>query len=326
MILEGIMYNILIKDIILYLTEFLDPLSYRIFRSTCKKFYQWIPQNIIVFASTQLHIAALNNYLDVLKWLYEIGFKPHNMDNTLTWNAEASGNLEMLKWTIDIGCDLDFNAGAISARNGRIDIVYFLLHHPRVSFKTLCEEAARANQFELIQYLETFAELSDTTCTYAALGNNFDLLKYLVSRDYKLNEKVFECAMYNFNPEMFEWLLEMKCPYDNQTFVAAISSGNMDTCNWLKNHDFPLTRGAFAKAANSGSIKILEWLKDNECPWNEAVCWNAAYYSKLENLKWLRENGCPWNVQNILEFIAGPEDAEDGDIYLEIRNWILQNS
>jgi hypothetical protein len=82
--------------------------------------YSWLIPNKGVY----LRSAATKGQLEVLKWA---------RDNGCDWNSDTcssaarGGQLDLLKWLRDNGCDWDYKTAAYAAEGGHLDLLKWAL-------------------------------------------------------------------------------------------------------------------------------------------------------------------------------------------------------
>ena len=156
--------------------------------------------------------AAIGGQLLILKWTKEIGiFGPRSI---ICEAAAKNGDLEMLNWAVQNGCDAKHIADT-AAKKGHLNILKWAFTNGEDYCYFLLFKAACKGHTSIVKWLvENYALenlLSDLhICSSVAAKGHLGVLKYLRQKGCHWNSKLI-CEM-NSTPSVAKWLLENSCP------------------------------------------------------------------------------------------------------------------
>lgn len=231
----------------------------------------------------------------------------------MLYDIVKNGNLEMLKYLLDIKPDLDISfhnelGFRTACKLGYIDMVIYMLEiKPCINISVRNEEAflicCDSGNIEILdilvyhrpeikksKYLNTDIFITEHAFIMASNKGNIELTEWLLYYDPNIdisimNEKAFERACYSGNIEMVKWLLEIKPDiniriYDDEIFILTshmeyieISDVLIENCKELINYKNVDT--ILKNACKKGKLGIVEWLLNKK---------------EVKNLKYLNHN------------------------------------
>ena len=252
-------------------------------------------------------------------------------------HAAKNGNIEVLKWLLDEGCDFEEHAFTMAAGTGNLEFMKWLLEVYKCLYpdKEDCEPftthtfemAAENGNIEVMKWLRDKCNWDRFTIIRAAENGNLENMKWLVKEGCDFNDyEIFSNAAKNGNLENMKWLktegfLWDVDPYHTESsgvFANAAMNGNLENMKWLLQGGCPwgFETETFDCAVKNGNLENMKWLLREGCPWGSETFCHAALNGNLENMKWLLQEGCPW----------GPKTfgyaAKNGN--LENMKWLLQ--
>ena len=223
--------------------------------------------------------------------------------NTITWLfhiAASEGKLELLKWGMDSGYELDkiLDEDAISnaAYNGHLHVVKYLRQLGVIWDEETCANVAERGRLDLLKYVrEQGAPWNELTCSDAAEKGHLDVLKYAREQGCPWDRKTCSNAAANGHLDVLKYAREQGCPWDTMTCTNAARNGHLDVLKYAREQECPWNKLTCSNAAEKGHLDVLKYAREQECPWDKFVCANAADNGHLHVLKYAREQGCPWD-------------------------------
>jgi hypothetical protein len=200
-----------------------------------------------------------------LIWLVEERNMP--LITGMLHQAIDGGNVEIVRWLLQQGCEADDDALEHAANNAHWDLVFYLHEeagHPLTT--ALTTAAARLGDLVALQRLR-------------AAGCPWDA--GLISTD----------ACRSGSIPLLRWLKEQGVGFTARTLGSAASRGHIDLCEYLLSVDCPMDASACVVAANYSQTATVRWLHEHGCPWNAfAVCVVAAECGNVELIQYVLAN------------------------------------
>lgn len=148
--------------------------------------------------TSKLHDAARTGQLSLVKYLLaekvDLVMKPHVAQITLVPAAQY-GHFKILDYLISQGADVSYNDDillALTAKNGNLDVVKFLVEQGAQNLTRALQQAALAGKLEVAKYLVSQGAQIDATVLYNATlyqnmalkitGEHNGILDYLKSQ------------------------------------------------------------------------------------------------------------------------------------------------
>lgn len=207
------------------------------------------------------HFAAYNNQLDALKLFPEefVAKITDNQGDTPLMVASGSGNLKIIEYLLQIGCDphqrnnIGENAATFAAENGQLDTLKFL-------------------DKEGID-LTVVNTRGENTLIFAAKNGHVACVSYLLERgipvDLKDNQgkTAFQRALEASRFEIADLLVTQSTANEiDQALIDAVKRGDLASVQWLVGHGASLSvRDNFQQmtpmllAAHMGNIKLIDY-------------------------------------------------------------------
>ncbi len=183
------------------------------------------------------HAAFFGN-LDVLKWAKENGC---NLNDYVFINAACNGHLNILNWAKENSCSWNYDTSIYAAKNGQLESLKW----------------AYENGYNILEL---------HICKYAASSGNLEVLK---------------------------WARTIGCEWDKYTCSFAAEYGHLHILKWARENGCDWDASTCTLAAYSGHLNILKWARKNGCNWNYDAFIHAKLRGHTKCLEWLKENGCP---------------------------------
>lgn len=190
---------------------------------------------------------------------------PPKNSTPVKW-AAAYGNLEVLKYLIESGAEIDEYAMQESAKNGHLDIVKYL---GSVNAPIDCWAigyAAEKGHFEVVKYLLTIdTNVYPWVIANAAKNNHLELVKFLFGKvpiDYRAAESAAEYG----HLEVLEYLVSVGAPITSSVISSACRKPYLDTVKYLVSIGTPFDAYA-TERAKVHSPELLEYLLYKDAPY-----------------------------------------------------------
>ena len=150
----------------------------------------------------------------------------------------TNGQLEILKWLYENGCELSYNIFNNTTSAGHLEILKWLYENKYLWDSDTCACAAINGRLEILKWLhEIGCCLSSKICDYAALYGHFEVLKW--TRENGCGWSYHTCswaAKYGYF-EIFKWARENGCNWDkNECIYSAKSNNHVEIVEWIKNN------------------------------------------------------------------------------------------
>ena len=258
--------------------------------------------------------ASLGN-IPLLKWLRENGCQ---------WDqrccAAAAGQLELLKWLREQRCRWDQSTCIMAAENGNLEVLKWASQNGCLCTCRTTAGAAKGGHLEVLKWLrENGCDWSESTCCLAAEHGHFEVLKWAIENGCKHSAKTWSSAVKRGDLAMLGWLKEKGCPSYATSVIEAAESDRKDVLMWLDENGYSWNRTAWASitAAKKGNFELLKWLRANHWIFNVTTCYSAAEGGNLEMLKWAIANGYEWEKDQMCR-----KAAASGN--LDMLKWVVQ--
>ena len=243
-------------------------------------FYNQLPLEDITADSLNLALKYFNNTLAI--WLIRSEDRVKFKTPVDTLNAAArSGNLELVKWLVDIerGADRlrpDHTTLIRAAESGNLELVKWLVDIKGVMPEQMTlGSAAESGNLELVQWLIHDHSLTpgQDDLSNALKSGRIEMVSWLVdNKGIALNEDMYEVYIKNSADsgaiELLQWLIDkgVTLNINNVAINSAALKGNLEMVQWLTDaergddmamldHEFTLDN-----AARSGSLTLTQWL------------------------------------------------------------------
>jgi len=192
---------------------------------------KWLFQVGCVFTANVCAKAAKGNQLEVLKWLH---LSKCPWDKHTTRGAAKCGNLEMLKWIISKGCECETGACRRAAKRGDLPMLEFLKYIDITFMTRVIDKAAKRGQLKAVQWLtQNGCPWDKHNCCYTAAEGG--------------------------HVETLEWFLTNGCRLNDSAIRQAASHGHLDMLKWMRAHGYDVSHAA----ADSGDSAIQKWIAEN---------------------------------------------------------------
>ncbi|SNW62383.1 Ankyrin-repeat protein [Orpheovirus IHUMI-LCC2] len=260
--------------------------------------------------------------------------------------AIKGGNIERIKWLVNIGIDI---------------ITYY---------QQIMNVAVKRGNLNIIKYIYEVSK--EKTPIYwifphASLSGNLEVMKWMSAVGCELaDNNVFVNAVKYGNLENIKWLISVGCPYDysssmeyacefghihiiewflenndknidiktiNNMFGHAISNARIDLIKYLlilfpdadiKIHSFNFGRfAAKDRFINIGWIKEnMDWINKLDFKLGKNVFNNVVANGNIDDLKWLISNGCQYGTSSLMKAIRNDHMHIVRWLYEKLKNEI----
>jgi len=162
---------------------------------------------------------ANTNDLALLRWVREV--KECAWDWITTGIAASKGNLEMLKYCVENGCEVHERVCAAAASEGHLECLKYLrVKNVKWDWRTSGAAAILGN-LEMLKYcVENGCEVHEGTCAEAAKFGTLECLKYLRVKNVKWDHRTVQCARENNHVECLNYALANNCPQTLEEWEA----------------------------------------------------------------------------------------------------------
>ena len=162
---------------------------------------------------------AETNDLALLRWVREE--KECAWDYLTSGTAAYLGNLEMLKYCVENGCEVGTGTCAAAAKHGNLDCLKYLREKNCAWDCETSGAAARIGNLEMLKYcVENGCEVGTGTCALAAEYGNLECLKYLREKNVEWDHHTVHRARWNNHVECLNFALANNCPQTFEEFRA----------------------------------------------------------------------------------------------------------
>jgi hypothetical protein len=203
-----------------------------------------------------LHASA-SGHLNILQWARTSCVPVCPWNNIVCEAAADRGDIKMLQWLIDNGCEMGDELCLIAANSDRFGALKWLREEKKCNWDGRIFAAA--------------AKLGNLSMMIWALENgcpDFDMIP------------IHEIATVHHRKEILLWI-------KNRSVERVAGSAHQ----WNPSM-FAL---AILGVTSDKDISFLRWLRNKGCPWNKNSTYIAAMTGHLGILKWLIRNGCPYS-------------------------------
>lgn len=313
--------------------------------------YKWstsLSSNYLAFM-----YAVRSGNLKFAKWTYDLVSKQptkyilkHYKTKYIFFNSIESGNLDMVKWVVSIGCEPNNTISSyVASRKGYLDIFKYLVEHGHQWYFGVYTQAARRGDIEFLEYAwsirkdQKLHKLHATCWNYAGSSGKIKILEWLKDKKCPMpditiddgNGNTRENRSINWvnidtvcanavkygHKKALKWLMKHGHNINNITTRSAARYNRLDLLKFLIENKCHIDKTALKLAAKHGNISILEYLYDLEVEWGLKTYNMAARNKQFTSLKWLKRKGCPWGENTFNSAIKGGS--------LVILEWLLNN-
>ena len=227
-----------------------------------------------------LHIQR--GHLEVVKWLIKNGAQ---LQDDCLYSAATTGNIELCKWLKKNGC--------------------------AVRPYSYCPST-----LPLLQLLVEWGFVPDPEFFFNAASNGyFDQIKWAKSRGYEWDSNTCACAAAEGRLDILQWVRERGCPWDEVCCENAARCGHMEILQYARGRNCPWNMVTIIAAAEEGHFEIIKWAVDNGCPLPNIIDFNIKSISIFE---YLINKGC------VIDIGAIRAAASEGN--MEVLKWLLFKS
>jgi hypothetical protein len=241
--------------------------------------------------------AAESGSLRKVQWLHAVRQEP--LPVYIGQWAARSGNLELLAWLTEQGCEFSLFACAEAAEAGHKHVLCYQRERECEWDEHTTAAAATHGHLSLLQWLLSSGCPIDSSLCSAAQSGSIEMMVFARQRGCEMNARTMQIAADRGRLTMCKYLHSEGCPWDTAAPHWAAYSGHVDTLRWLHEQNCPCsTADVAAQAATGGSIEAMRYVLHEAAlatPELLTDMLNAAgAHEQLEAAQWLRQQGADW--------------------------------
>lgn len=150
---------------------------------------------------------------------------PGVMSNLCVY-AAGEGDLRLLEWAMERGCEKGHQIIDVAARRGDIPMVRFMETKWQTMRATAHLCAARHGQLAFLKWVVARGDtLHDEICDAATIGGHLRCLQYVHAHGGKMDEKTYRLAVQHGHMKMVQWMHAQGCPCDHTAKEVAVFHG-----------------------------------------------------------------------------------------------------
>jgi hypothetical protein len=240
--------------------------------------------------------AAKSGNLACLQYVHErVG---RNLHQQVVDAAIEGGSLECLKFAVNQGHDISYDALEKAAEYGRLACLQYLSVYRKgiqySQYSNVCAAAAGAGHLDCLKFaVDKLGLPRRNAMQSAAAGGHVACLEYLRAQGEAWNEETCSIAAQNGRIECLKFLHEHGCPWNAWTSTFAAMSASLACVQYAHEHGCPWYDHTCSVAARAGALDCLQYLHKHDCPWGRWTVYYATMYNHLPCLKYAHEHGCP---------------------------------
>lgn len=217
-------------------------------------------------------MAAYSGQIELLKWSLDKGYQLHHL---VLPHTNTNDSIAMIQYQLKLGLALTANIFTEAAYEGNIDVLTFLLDHQCPYDTEACAAAAKGDQYDTLLWLRNHQiPWDEKTCRNAVVHGSMRMMQYVTSHHCQIPINICDSAaarIYNG----YQKLYGIYVP--TQQIVT----------NWFRNKYYPLSEKTMLNAIKGGNILFVQWLKHNGCPFSVKGIYQAIKYNAVSILKYL---------------------------------------
>ena len=248
-------------------------------------------------------VSAKGNHIEVLKYLIEDMNCP--CDSLTTSALAGTGNLEILKYCIDKGCEKSDFLYKIACVEGNLHIIkWYHEHFDDIVFDELGYLSIRSGNKDILNWISGhFNEWKQHHFEIACESGDLGVVEWLYNKNCPFNSNSCRDACRAGHLHVVKFLKEHGCDLEDVVCETASAYGHLNILRWGVKNGYKLNSKCSYKASLNGRLKVLKFLKEEGCPMDN-VCTGAATIGNMEILKWARDHGFSWGLDTSLAAIA----------------------
>ena len=203
---------------------------------------------------------------------------PYFYNNKLPLILAKNGNLNMLKYILDNGCEYDQEIYYEAAKNSfdGMEIIKWCYKNNFKPNERALQGACEEGNLKVVKWMNKKKfPFNENACNMAAYYNHLDILKFLFKEGYPWNKSIYEYASQKGNIHILIFLVNL--------------AGRDLSMPWWDEKSTLI-------ASKYNQFKTLKWLRNKRCPWNIKVIYGALECGNIEMVKWCINNGCETNT------------------------------
>ena len=236
---------------------------------TCKIFHI-IVRKFLKIEIEQPSIYHIVGSVQLIEWA-----KSHpsfNYSSKYTKNAVKRNEIDILKYLIKDGCDINCHASFEAVKNDNFEILKYIVKNHTYNDATF-NLAASKNNIKMMKYLfKKNCSFDHNTCNDAARSGSLEALKWLIENDCTVAYNIYDFAAIGGNIKLLNYLFSQfahdlsKPHFSSRTMESAVENGRLSVLKWLIKKKCPMEYRATYLAYKNNNIKCLDYLINNKCP------------------------------------------------------------
>lgn len=243
-------------DCISIILTFVEPESYIIYATVCKKFYQMlnkrkykrvtsyrnITYSVDLFKEFHTYLedksrVALylvkNNNLEAIKWVH--GRHPMEWNKVPNYSCILN-KFEIFRWaTLNLENKANLRSIILS---GSLKIMKYALEN-FLAKGEMSRVVRRTTDTKVIELFESYGWDTEYCCNTVANMGNIELLEWLINRGYKYTYITMYYALSDNKLEVMQLLQKYNCPWNISICHHIMKKNNPRIIKWAKNIDCP---------------------------------------------------------------------------------------
>ncbi len=245
-----------------------EPTRY-VCRSVCKGWRDAINPVSMVARDTFMWWACLRGYIALVQWEYE---RNTALDRLCVDGAIKSGNLDLVKWLLNRGCE--------------------------ICPASACEHAARAGHLHILKWAHKLGGTLHGAFGCAKL--DIPLLEWLHKHEAPWHVSptgVYSRACQEGRVDVLDWANDKGYPWPNghrpSCIGPASTSDAIAVVEWTHARNLRLMGRDLNRALENGQFDLVRALRKIGMQWTGESSDSLAVSGNLKLIKWAVEDGCP---------------------------------
>lgn len=232
--------------------------------------------------------ASRLGYLKLTKWCVYHGY----CVNTITCAYAAySGNIGLVQWLREIGCNWDTSVLGMAAFGGKLEMLKYLKTKQIGKLETYHKSIIRfAKLKEYIFNTRWFT----APCLNAALGGHLKVLMWLLSNNCCKSKSICLNAVLSGNIEVVKWTKENGCMW-RKKYICSYAE-NIETLTYLHNMGGEINAETMIKMGRHYKLRIMKWIhKMIELSYTHS---GISLNREIKMYEWICKNMCKRSRSN----------------------------
>lgn len=248
---------------------------------------------------------VVNNDLEVLTYLVQEGLP---LTSYIIETAACYGNLNIVKYALEIKVKHDYLSLSCAVESGREDIVEFLLEKGVPYSLDAMRIAIQKKNLSMIKFLQSKGySLNRVKIDYTSL----EIVHYLYKNKCSWDDNFYSKACYYKDYELIKYALFHNCPVNDYLIKELIWAEKIDLLEYIDSFPdnvlcwcysrrmidyfvekgFSPTSDLVAESIFRASADVLQWALDQHLPLPPFACSNVRYQNKSPCLQIIHKHG-----------------------------------